>query len=61
MGTNFGVPILLDRSQVVAQKIANKMLPEMLCKTQIFNGLPTQVWCISELIMDVPQDPLDGY
>ena len=27
----------------------------------INNGSPTQVWCISELIMDVPQDLLDGY
>ena len=37
------------------------MLPERLCKTQIFHGLLTEVWSISESIMDVPQVLLDGF
>ena len=41
-------------------KIVKQKLPERLLKTQIFNGLPTQVWSISESIMDVPQGLLDG-
>ena len=37
------------------------MLPDRLRKTQIFHGLPIQVWSISESIKDVPQVLLDGY
>ena len=42
-------------------KFINQMLPERLCKTQIFHGLLTEVWSISESIMDVPQVLLDKY
>ena len=37
------------------------MLHERLCKTQIFHGLSTQVWSISESLMDLTQVLLDGF
>ena len=42
-------------------KFINQTLPETLCKTQIFHGLLTVVWSISESITDIPQVLLDKY
>ena len=61
MGTNFGVPILLDRRQVVAQKSYIKRCLKDSLQLRSYMDYQPQVWSISELIMDVAQDLLDGY